>query len=84
MKASLMTTAAMLLAFALPALAGPTETITGCATVADPATNFTTFADPTCYQAPHVGGDGLLLSVAVAAWGDLLTPEEEPDTSVSE
>jgi hypothetical protein len=51
--------------FAFAAFAGPTENITGCATVADPATNFTTFADPTCYAAPEGGNgiDGVFLSV---------------------
>lgn len=67
MKLILTLTAALIGGIALPGLlmAGPTENITGCATVADPATNFTTFADPTCYAAPEGGSgvDGLFLVV---------------------
>lgn len=45
------------IAAAFPAVAGTTEAITGCATVAAQGSNFTTFADPTCPAAAKDGGD---------------------------
>ena len=77
MKTLLTLTAAIVGGILLPAMtfAGTTEKITGCATVADPATNFTTFADPTCYQAPE-GGSGIDAAFA-ALLIDLATPDED-------
>jgi hypothetical protein len=77
MKLTLTLAAALIGGVAMPGLllAGTTEDITGCATVSDPATNFTTFADPTCYRAPEGGSgiDGQFLAVIA----DLLTPDED-------
>lgn len=80
MKLILTLTAALIGGVALPALtfAGTTEDITGCATVADPATNFTTFADPTCYRAPEPSGSASLVAVAAFAFEAVLPDEEEP------
>ena len=66
-----------LLLSATAALSGPTENITGCATVAAEGSNYTTFADPTCYAAPDGGGaDGFILAALIA-----LIPDEEEDAS---
>lgn len=53
---TLLTLTALLLS-ASAAVAGTTEAITGCATVAVDGSNYTTFADPTCPAQAKDGGD---------------------------
>lgn len=80
MKTSLLTAIAMLLAFAFPALAGPTENITGCATAPATNSNFTVRLDPTCpLSADESDGSGLLVAVAAAAFIDAMTPDDEDE-----
>jgi hypothetical protein len=57
MKTALLTTAAMLTAFAFPDLA-VAGTVAGCETVAVEGSNYSVFVDPTCYTAPE-GGSGI-------------------------
>lgn len=74
MKKLILTTG--FIAAALPALAGTTEAITGCATVEAENSNFTVFADPTCYRAPE-GGNGLDATLVAALISALPDDEEE-------
>lgn len=79
MKTLLTLTAAIIGGIALPTLlmAGPTETITGCATVAVEGSNYTTFVDPTCYSAPEAG-KGLDPRLIAALFDAIEDDEEEP------
>lgn len=61
-----------LLLSASAAVAGTTETITGCATVAVDGSNYTVFADPTCPAAAKDGGDSEAFLQAIGfAFGKL-------------
>lgn len=61
---------------ATAALAGPTENITGCATVPVTDSNVTQLADLTCALDENKDGDPLLMQVATAAFIDAITPDE--------
>jgi hypothetical protein len=80
MKKTLLTTAAFL-AMALPALSGPTENITGCATVPVPGANYTNFADPTCYSAPEESGMDPIFVEVVRSISPDPDDEEGDDTT---
>jgi hypothetical protein len=74
MKNFLFATVAAFSLLAFPALAGPTENITGCETKPIPGSNATQFVDPTCYKAPEGSGiDPLFVSLVE----DLFNPEDE-------
>jgi hypothetical protein len=82
MKTFLTLTAAIIGGILMPALvmAGPTETITGCATVPVEGSNYTVRADVTCaLSTDESDGSGLLTAFAAAALIDALTPDEEED-----
>lgn len=76
MKTLLATVA--LIAATLPALAGPTENITGCATAPAEGSNFTVRLDPTCALSTDKNdGSGLFKATASNLWIDVITPDEE-------
>ena len=82
MKKFLILTAAIIGGVALPALvmAGPTETITGCATVPVEGSNYTVRVNPHCaLSTDESDGSGLLTAFAAAALIDALTPDEEEE-----
>ena len=82
MKTLLTLTAAIIGGILMPALvmAGPTETITGCATVPVEGTNYTVRADVTCaLSTDESDGDGILIAVAADAFIDALSPDEEEE-----
>lgn len=68
--------AAGFIAAAFPALAGPTENITGCATAAVEGSNYTVRVDPTCALAENKDGDTTLTLIAAAAFLDAIAPDE--------
>jgi len=76
MKTLLTLTAAIIGGVALPALvmAGPTETITGCATVPVEGTNYTVRVDPTCALATETTSNGFYVTT-VDDDGDASTPD---------
>lgn len=79
MKTLLTLTAALIGGILLPAavMAGPTETITGCATAPVEGANYTVRVDPTCaLSTDESDGSSDLLRAAFAAL-DGLTPDEK-------
>ena len=69
-----MKTIAALLLTATAAVAGPTENITGCATLPVAGANYTVRADVTCaLSSDESDGSGIILAVAFGAF----TPDEK-------
>jgi len=71
------TTIIALLMTTAPAFAGPTENITGCATVAVDNTNYTVKADPNCVIAVNKGGDDFLMAYATEVFLDGIDPTKK-------
>lgn len=66
------------IAAAFPALAGPTETITGCATTPVDGSNYSVRVDPWCaLSTDQNDGSSILKATAALALADLLTPDDE-------
>jgi hypothetical protein len=75
MKSALLTTAALLTVFALPALA-VAGTVAGCETVAVEGSNYTVKADPTCVFAGQPQGQTRgFVRVSLDADNDPSTPD---------
>lgn len=67
-----------LLLSATAVLAGPTENITGCATVPVEGANYTVRADVTCALSDdQPDGPNIIKATAARALVELLTPDEE-------
>ena len=79
MKTILTLTAAFIGGIALPVavFAGPTETITGCATVAVEGTNYTVRSDVTCALSENKDGSTFILAGLAAVIEDMADEEEE-------
>lgn len=76
MKKLLLTTG--FIAAAFPALAGTTEAITGCATVAVEGSNYTVRSDVTCaLSTDENDGDSIFQATALAAFIEMVTPDED-------
>ncbi len=77
MKTLLTLTTAAFLAATFPALAGPTEKATGCATKpVQGGGNYTNFVDPNCFKSKGGAGmDPLFVSVV----SSLVDPEDEDE-----